>query len=338
MKADYVAKIENNKRHELKDVVPLDKPYSLMIDIADVCNMKCKFCFHADLDAIKKVNAQFGVMPMNMFIKIVDDIKTGWGGDFGIKKLRLFANGEPLLNKNALKMISYAKSLHIAEKVEMTTNGSLINDEIADNICGAGLDILNISVNGLTEDQYRDVCGYHMDFDYFIQQIRRLYNKRGNCRVQIKYSDIGYSDDEKKKFVEEFGDICDQIFVESISSSLWPDTDVNEKVRDQELDFWGGKYKKKKICPSIFTQMVINSRGKAKLCCSDWGSRVIVGDASTQSVKEIWERGYVPLQKRFLMEERGVYTMCKECSLPEAASPDNLDDYAKEVILRYDKY
>lgn len=332
MKAQYIAKINNDKRHDLRDVVPLEKPYSLMIDICDVCNMKCKFCFHSDAEAIKTSGVQFGVMSEELFKSIIDSIAT-WEGD-RIRKLKLFANGEPLLNKSALDMIRYAKRIGVSDIIEMTTNGSVISDEIADNIADAGLDILNISINGITEKQYQDVCGYNMKFDHLIDQIKRLYEHRGKCRIQIKYSDIGYSDVEKDGFVRMFGDICDQIYVESISASLWPDTNIQDKVSDRGLNFWGEEFKEKKVCTSIFTQMVINSKGQAKLCCSDWGSKVVLGDVCKQSVKEIWQKGYIPMQKRFLLEGRCL-SMCKDCNLPDVTSPDNLDEYVEEVIKRY---
>lgn len=71
------------------------------------------------------------------------------------EKLRLFKVGEPLLNKNVCEMIHYAKSADVAEKIEITTNGSMLNPELNQKLIDAGLDILNISVNGINEAQYK---------------------------------------------------------------------------------------------------------------------------------------------------------------------------------------
>lgn len=109
MKATIQAKINNRKRVPLQEVIPLKYPFSIQIDIADACNMLCNFCFHSDLDAIKEAQVKFGLMKYEVFQKIIDDIAKCWGREKEIKKLRLFALGEPLLNKDLIKMISYAK-------------------------------------------------------------------------------------------------------------------------------------------------------------------------------------------------------------------------------------
>jgi MoaA/NifB/PqqE/SkfB family radical SAM enzyme len=256
-------------------------------------------------------------------------------GGGSVKKLRLFANGEPLLNKNILEMVHYAKQSGVAEKLEMTTNGSLLDNRIAENLCTAGMDIINISINGINEKQYKENCRYNLRWGNFIEGIQKLYVNRGECKIFIKYSDIDCTEEEISCFYQTFGDVCDQIFVEKISSSLWPGADVLERIKSEKRDFWGREYIEKKICTSIFTQMVINSQGKVKLCCSDWKSSIILGDLKEESIKNIWETKCWPMQKKFLQEDRGKLYMCNNCNLPEVSSPDSLDDHIEEVLKRY---
>jgi MoaA/NifB/PqqE/SkfB family radical SAM enzyme len=35
------------KRAKLSEVLPLDTPFVVHIDVSSVCNFKCKFCFHS---------------------------------------------------------------------------------------------------------------------------------------------------------------------------------------------------------------------------------------------------------------------------------------------------
>lgn len=146
-------KIYSRKRVDLADVIPLKVPFSIQIDVCSACNMKCEFCFHSDLESIKRNNIEFGIMSYETFTKVIDNIKAT--AEVKIKKLRLFKIGEPLLNPDLAKMIRYAKDAEIAENIEITTNGTLLTPRLADSIINAGLDILNVSVNAIDEASYR---------------------------------------------------------------------------------------------------------------------------------------------------------------------------------------
>lgn len=103
MSAKY-ANIVNRERAKLENVLPLETPFSLFVDICNACNFKCKFC------AIQysKENLSFKkrTMDYNLFEKIIDDLSMF---PEPLKMMRLTANGEPLLNKDLPKMIKLAK-------------------------------------------------------------------------------------------------------------------------------------------------------------------------------------------------------------------------------------
>lgn len=80
MRAIKRGKIYANQRVNLGEAAPLDVPFSVQIDVCSACNMKCRFCFHSDLDAIKKGEAEFGYMSYELFTKIIDDMRMAWGG------------------------------------------------------------------------------------------------------------------------------------------------------------------------------------------------------------------------------------------------------------------
>ena len=52
----------NENRTFLKDVVPLDAPYNMMVEVSSLCNARCIYCAHA-----KKTNYFYG----NMSDKVV---------------------------------------------------------------------------------------------------------------------------------------------------------------------------------------------------------------------------------------------------------------------------
>lgn len=336
MSAIKRGKIYAQKRVNLGEVIPLEVPFSVQIDICSACNLKCNFCFHSDLDAVKRADIHFGLMSYELFTKIIDDMKTHWEGK-RIKKLRLFKVGEPLLNPDVCRMIRYAKQEEVAEFIEITTNGVLLSEEMNRGLIEAGLDILNISVNGINEKQYQEVCGYAIDFDKYRKAIEHFYQNKGNCKLFLKYSDIGYTEEEKNHFYSLFGDICDEIFVETISATLWQDTNTGANVVNAHTGTYGQALEQKQVCPFLFTTMVINDQGIAHLCCVDWKTEYILGDLKKESIADIWNgKTLREYQKIHLSKKKDCIDLCKNCESLSANTTDNIDDYAESLLKCFD--
>lgn len=334
MKAIKRAKIYARERVALENVIPLQVPFSVQIDICSVCNLKCKFCFHSDDEAIKKADVKFGAMSFEMFKKIIDDMKKDWKNQ-KVKKLRLFKIGEPLINQDICRMVKYAKDAGVAECIEITTNGTLLEPQLSMGLIEAGLDILNISVNGINEKQYKETCQCNINFDDFVQKIRFFYENKKKCKVFIKYSDIGYTDAEKQTFYNAFETVCDEIFVETISSTLWQDTDISKNIQNFHKGTYGQQLKEKMVCPFLFTTMVINDQGIVHLCCADWKSEYILGDLKKESIGTVWNgKNLRKIQKIHLKMKKDSIHICRNCESLSANTVDDIDLYAKEILKK----
>ena len=69
-------------------------------------------------------------MRFDDFTKIVDDL-AAWPGE-RIKVIRIIGFGEPLANRETPRMIAYLKERNVAERIEMTTNASLLTEDMAE--------------------------------------------------------------------------------------------------------------------------------------------------------------------------------------------------------------
>lgn len=334
MPAVRQAKIYATKRTALEDVIPLKVPFSVQIDVCSACNIACAFCVHSDADAVKRAGIKWGFMSLQLFRKIIDDMKNSWAGE-KVKKLRLFQMGEPLLNPAIVDMVKYAKDAQVADYIEITTNATLLTPKLSMELITAGLDFLIVSVNGITEKQYRTVCNYQMDFVTFRDNLRYFYDNKKQCQVWLKYGDIGYSKEQKDQFYELFEDCCDQIFVETISATLWQDTNVADKIVDAHKGTYGQKLEKKRVCPFIFTTLIINDQGIAHLCCADWKCKHILGDLKKASIADIWGgeklREY---QIKHLSMCKDDIDICVNCESLSANNTDNVDAYSEEILKR----
>jgi len=112
------------------------------------CNFKCVYCAHSlGLDAMKKT---YDFVPENMSMetygKFIHQMKKF---PDKLKMLCLMGQGEPLINKDIPVMVKMAKDAEIAERVEIISNGSLLDKTMSDRLIEAGLDTLRISLQGL---------------------------------------------------------------------------------------------------------------------------------------------------------------------------------------------
>ena len=126
MKARLEPRINLAGRTALETVIPLATPFVVFTDPASSCNFKCTFCPTGHRDMIAETGRFQGVMKLEVFQKIVDDL-----GEFDkpIKVLRMYKDGEPFLNKRLAEMVAYARKSKRIDYIDTTTNGTFLTPE-----------------------------------------------------------------------------------------------------------------------------------------------------------------------------------------------------------------
>jgi MoaA/NifB/PqqE/SkfB family radical SAM enzyme len=324
-------RIDLENRTKLETVIPLGVPFIIFVDPSDVCNFQCKFCPTADRELMRKIPGRNHVMDLGLYKKIIDDICEF---EKPIKVMRLYKDGEPLLNPNFLEMIRYAKEKKCAERIDTTTNASLLTKENSIGMIEAGLDRINISIEGVRKEQYLEFSKYPIDFDKLVENIGFLYKNRKNCEIIIKICGDAISEEDKKKFYEIFGEIADGVFIEHVMS-CWPEYELKGIEVNQEVGIYGQKIKEVQVCPYVFYSFSINSDGSASACFLDWSRKLIIGDARKESVKDIWNGGkLLDLQKMFLAKKRKGHPFCGTCGQMSHGLPDDIDPFAEELFKK----
>ena len=334
MKARIKPRIELENRTRLEEAVPLSAPFVIFVDPADTCNFKCKFCPTGDRELMKKTPGRnFGIMDFELYKKIIDDICEF---EEPIKVLRLYKDGEPLLNPRFADMVKYAKDKGCALKVDTTTNASLLTKKKSAEIISAGLDRINISIEGISSEQYKSFSSCNINFERFLENIKYFYDNRKQCEVLIKINGDILNENEKKNFFDIFGDIADNIYIEHVMS-CWPEFELNGLKANSNLGIYGQPVKEVMVCPYVFYSFSINSDGLSSLCFLDWSRKLIIGDANKESVKEMWLGKKIrDFQKMFLKMERKNHLICKNCGQLSHGMPDDIDKYANELLQRLD--
>lgn len=336
MKAKKLSKLNLEQRTPLQDVIPLATPFLLYLDPSSICNFRCRFCPSGHKDISEQAGYRRGTLPFELFDKIMRDLSEF---DEPIKVIRMNKVGEPLLNKDLCRMIQMAKESGRVRHIDLATNGSLFSRELLGALIAAGLDRLNISLEGVNRHQYLEHAGVDIDFDELVRSIRWLYSNRMSCEVTIKVPGNYLTEDQKKSFFEMFGDYCDRIFIEDLAP-IWPSFDVESRA-NTTVSAVEGQYKQvledKEVCTSIFYAATINADGTVSACCPDWEQKLLVGDIRTDSLKNIWNsRKFNALRRQHLEGRRGENGTCGQCGHVKYSQIDNIDSFRELLLNRFD--
>ena len=270
MKAQIKPRINLENRTRLEEVIPLPTPMILFVDPASACNFECSFCPTGDKALIKETGRFVGRMTLELFKKVIDDLR---GFDRPIRVLRLYKDGEPFLNKNLAKMVAYAKASGRVDYIDTTTNGSLIDPSRIGPVIEAGLDRINISVDGLNRQQYLEFTKFDFDFDAFLQNLKWLYAHKGHCEIAIKIPSELLSEAQTQEFYDLFGDYCDRISIENFAP-CWPQFDVEDRTGVRITQgIYNQPITSTETCPYLFYSMSVNADGLVSSCFLDWGAQ-----------------------------------------------------------------
>ncbi len=336
MKAQMKPRINLEDRTALQEVIPLSTPFVVFVDPSSACNFRCAFCPTGHRDMIDETGRYQGVMGLALFQKIIDDLRKF---DKSLKVLRLYKDGEPFLNKDLAKMIAYAKASGCVDYIDTTTNGSLITPDRLGPVLEAGLDKINISVDGMNRTQYKNFTGFDFDFDRFVEHVKWLDANKGHCEVVIKIPSELITEAQRQAFLDTFGDYCDRIFIENFAP-CWPEFDVEahtgvtitKGIHQQPIQ-------PTDTCPYVFYSMSVNADGLVSACFLDWSRKLIIGDTRTQSLQEIWNSTEMnALRLMHLEGNRYSHPVCSSCGQLSHCLPDNIDAFRAELLPKFKAY
>lgn len=129
-----------------------DKKPVVVWNVGRRCNLRCVHCYS------QSRNVDYsGELSHAEGLRLIDDL-----AGFGCPVL-LFSGGEPLMRPDIFELIEHAAAKKM--RAVISTNGTLITQEVAKQVKAAGLSYVGISLDGLeaTNDRFRGVAGAFKD-------------------------------------------------------------------------------------------------------------------------------------------------------------------------------
>lgn len=121
----------------------------LRISLTDKCNLSCTYC---------RPSVHYGVNKQDELLtyeEITDLVRITAG--LGVTKVRL-TGGEPLLRSDISNLVKMISEIDEINDISITTNGIFLADHAA-KLKEAGLNRINISIDSLNENTFRQVTG-----------------------------------------------------------------------------------------------------------------------------------------------------------------------------------
>ena len=119
----------------------------LRISVTDRCNLKCIYCMPKG-GVVTKPHTE--ILTSEEIVRLVRIFAS-----LGISKVRL-TGGEPLVRKGIISLVRFLEDIKGIEEVSLTTNGTLLSLH-ANQLKKAGLKRINISLDTLREDRFREI-------------------------------------------------------------------------------------------------------------------------------------------------------------------------------------
>lgn len=130
----------------MKDIHGREIDY-LRISITDRCNLRCVYCMPKD--GIQHI-PHTEILTYDEIVRICRSMTR-----LGIRKIKL-TGGEPLVRKDCACLVHMLKELPGIEKVTLTTNGTLLSEQMTE-LAKAGIDAINISLDTLDPEQFAQI-------------------------------------------------------------------------------------------------------------------------------------------------------------------------------------
>jgi radical SAM protein with 4Fe4S-binding SPASM domain len=284
------------------------------------------------------------MMDFRLYQKIIDDLRelTGRYGQ-KINRLHLYKDGEPLLHKQLPEMVRLAKQAEVAQSVETTTNGALLNESKSLQLIDAGLDVLRVSVEHVQNSYYAKVTNGKFTYEDIREKVRTAFSQKmasaSKMHLHVKIIDVGLSEEDKARFAADFAPITDSWNVERMHRWSGIDIEVPATAGNSVVAGPDGMIRKRNriVCPEPFAKLMINFDGSVSVCCVDWSHGTVVGNVTRETVSAIWTgKRLEEFRIRHLTGKRGTIPACASCDYIQGfPSFADLDEHREELLNRF---
>ncbi len=293
-KAELLEKLESYRSPE---------PVVYNIETTNACNMRCEMCPRTTM-----MTRPIETMQKDTFEKVINQLRpwseSEWSAweKFVLEKYEinkddvsenhfflyvipkvivLHGYGDPLLDKNIPDYVAMMTKRGL--KSYFSCNPANINLERTIETFENGLDYIKYSVESVDDLRHKEVRGQQSNFSESYQKILKLLDvkARRNLKTTIVITMINlnktWQQEEFQKVKDAFKGMDAYVYLKS-QDQMWYEDNRQTTQSIHWLEF----------CQFPWSSMTIKSNGESVECVEDFNNEIILGDAKTQSLHDIW--------------------------------------------------
>lgn len=285
-------------------IISQNKPIDLALELTSTCNQRCGYCYHADQE-----NLPFskGFMDTDLAYMIIDQ-----GADLGVHSIKFNLRGESTLHKEFKSITEYAKNY---------AKGLTYIDRITNS---------NFKFNNTREDIFEGLCNQtkvKISFDSFIPEV--MHKQRAGSIHSLAMCNIDYFYNHPKRKNTE-------IVIQAVRTSLNKDEDIEGQVKKRwseakvsirdmvtgrvdkdlsELENRKRDINNRQTCIQAHARLIVHHDGKVVACCPDISGKLQLGDATKETLYDIWNSKKAK-ELRESLKNKTAFSKepCKSCS------------------------
>jgi len=301
---EYRKKWSENSEKQIVE----DFPLHLDLEASRSCNLRCPMCPRT-IKIERGEELDEGDMDFELYKKIVDE-----GAREGLYSIKLSYLGEPLVCKDLVKMVAYAKEKGIID-VMFNTNGALLTEDVSKELINAGLDKIFISFDSVDKEKYEKIR-VGTTFDRVFGNVKNFVKLRDELNslspiVRVSMTVMQENKDEVLDYMKLWAPIVDLIGFGDYINPQQKDSKAQERSITER------KQPKHFICAQLYQRLVIHWDGKIGLCCADYDAEMGLGNAKDIDIKEVWKGEKMQNIRR--LHEQGQWfkvNICTKCDDP----------------------
>jgi len=266
---DRKSKIYDDSFVQLKNGTPL--PAIIEISNSGTCNRKCSFCPRSDPD-YKHVNEFF---PNDLHDRLCEELS-----EFNFKGIFAYSGfNEPLLKKDIARDIKAVRKFLPTSKIEIVTNGDVLNHKRLEKLFEAGLTTILISVYDGKEQEEK-----------FYKMCKDLNLKDSSYIIRNRYMPEHL----------DFG-----ITLSNRAGNL---SNTEYKVSSPREPL-------KQNCTYPSYMFFVDYNGDVLMCSHDWGKKLVLGNLNKENFINIWNSKKSLIARKKLNNANRSFAPCDICDV-----------------------
>lgn len=288
--------VDNVEAHTLPFFV------KIQIQTTSRCNGRCVTCPYP---AVRRSLPQ-GEMADHTFDTVVDQLAGR-----GVERTSLFLMNEPLLDRRIERFTAQLKGRDPDTAALLYTNGLLLSERRARGLAEAGLDEVNVSINGFDRQQHDRVM-QGVDFHRVMENLRQVGRlvrggHLGTMRIRVVSLDLPGVREASDRFREETG----------FDVYLKPVTNRAGLIRTSRWTTAGEAAGPRRVCQRPFVKAYVLYNGDMVLCNCDWMRSTVIGNVNRSSLEDLWTGPrMMEIRRALLKDEHPRESPCAACDYP----------------------